>query len=48
MARRIVQVEAMSVTIRKCSSCLRNNKTTHGFIIEIELFGLLAELCFTR
>lgn len=40
--------QAMSIAIRKCTSCLNNNKTTHGFVIEIELFGMLAELCFTR
>jgi hypothetical protein len=40
--------QAMSIGIRKCTSCLSNNKTTHGFVIEIELFGMLAELCFTR
>lgn len=38
----------MSINIRKCSSCLANNKTTRGFVIEIEIFGFLAERVFTR
>lgn len=38
----------MSIAIRKCSSCLSDNATTRGFVIEIELFGFLAELVFTR
>ena len=38
----------MSIAVRRCHSCLRDNTTTKGFVIEIELFGLLAELVFTR
>ena len=38
----------MSIGIRKCSSCLSDNRTTKGFVIEIEMFGFLAELVFTK
>jgi hypothetical protein len=38
----------MSIGIRRCTSCLSDNRTTKGFVIEIELFGMLAELVFTR
>lgn len=38
----------MSIAIRKCSSCLSDNRSTYGFVIEVEFLGLLAELVFTR
>jgi hypothetical protein len=36
------------IRIRKCSSCLSDDSLTMGFVIEIELFGRLVELVFTR
>ena len=41
-------VRIMSIAIRRCHSCLRDNTTTRGFVIEIELFGFLAEVVLTR
>ena len=38
----------MSVAIRRCSSELRDGRSTNGIVIEIELFGCLIELCLTR
>ena len=37
----------MTFSIRKCASDI-DGKQTRGFVIEIEIFGFLAELAFTR